>query len=84
MEKQTNASFQLQIAGLNAHLSIDQQSVHLNANLNLQYRLNRKTGVIEFLNNEGVEPDFAEIKTAIEAKLQEKNSEYETAIQVAQ
>lgn len=82
MKKQTNANFQLEVAGINANLSVDERSVHINCNINIQYQLDRKTGKIKFMGMGDKEPDFASIKTAIEVELKDTNKEYTELIPV--
>ena len=78
--KQTNASFQAEIAGIkNAYISVDQNNVTLNCNVNVQYKLDRKTGEITFV---GEEPDFAAIKAAATAELKAVDTEYIETIPV--
>ena len=78
--KQTNASFQAEIAGIkNAYISVDQNNVTLNCNVNVQYKLDRKSGKITFV---GEEPDFAAIKAAAATELKAVDTEYVETIPV--
>ena len=81
-KKQTNASFQVEIAGIAANEYVDQNNVSLNCNLNIQYQLDRKTGEVKFVGMGGKEPDFAKIKSAITAELTAVNAEYAEIIPV--
>ena len=80
--KQTNANFQLEVAGINANMYVDQNVVGINCNINIQYQLDRKTGEVKFLGMGGKEPIFADIKSAITAELKTADSEYAELIPV--
>jgi len=80
-KKQVNAEFQLELAGITANMSVSQNYVHVNAHVPVNYRLDRKTGVIEYVGAK-TEPSFSAIKSAIEAEMKAANTEYAELIAV--